>query len=234
MNIRNRRTLITIGMTALILAIIFTSVSAMNVADADVKHPSSADIELASTSEDIAASKLGDADIESEVVDNEPEPVDNEPELTNTYSSDTVATSEIADTSEDDTYPILENYISLTDDEIHTLATLVYLEAGIESYECQKAVASVVINRMTTQGKTLYEVIYAQNQFTPAKYIQYNCPTESTLSAVKDVVANGPSIPEYVTYFRERYFFSWAIDYIKYDHTCFSYTQDVYDMVCNK
>lgn len=228
MNIRNRRTLITLGMMALILAIIFTSVSAMNVADADVKHSSSADIALASTSEDTAASELGDADIESEVADTDPEPVDSEPELTDTSSSDTLVTSEIADTSDE------ENYINLTDDEIYTLATLVYLEAGIESYECQKAIASVVMNRMTTQGKTLYEVIYAQNQFTPAKYIQYNCPTESTLSAVKDVIANGPSIPEYVTYFREGYFFSWAIDYIKYDHTCFSYTQDVYDMVCNK
>ena len=64
-----------------------------------------------------------------------------------------------------------ENYIELTDDEIYELATLVYLEAGAESYECQKAVASVVINRMTTQNKSLHSVIYAKNQFSPAYLI---------------------------------------------------------------
>lgn len=149
-----------------------------------------------------------------------------------TESITTEPETETEDTAEeniDDEY-----YINLTDDEIYTLATLVYLEAGIESFQCQKAVASVVINRMTTQGVSLNEVVYAKNQFTPSGQIKYNCPTDSTLAAVMDVLMNGPNIPEYVTYFREGYFFDWAIDYVKYDHTCFSYTQEVYDLVMGK
>lgn len=125
----------------------------------------------------------------------------------------------------------IENYINLSDDEINTLATLVYLEGGSESYDCQKAIASVVINRMTTGNMTLSEVIYQKNAFTPSSLIPYYSPSDSTLAAVKEVVHNGPSIPEYVTFFREGYFFDWAIAYIQYDHTCFSYTQAVYDKV---
>ncbi len=39
-----------------------------------------------------------------------------------------------------------ETDVILNEDEINTLATLVNLEAGVESYECQKDVASVVID----------------------------------------------------------------------------------------
>ena len=118
-------------------------------------------------------------------------------------------------------------YMDMSEDDIHELATLVYLEAGVESFECQQGVASVVLNRMTTQGMTLQEVIYQKNQFTPAYLIPTSSPSESTLEAVRTVLATGPTLPEYVTYFRSNYYFSWATPYTSIDRTYFSYDNNV-------
>lgn len=123
--------------------------------------------------------------------------------------------------------PKLESYMKLTEAEIYELATLVWLEAGIESYECQLAVASVVINRMTTSGQTLHEVIYAPHQFTPAYLISSSEPSESTMRATLEVLKNGPTLPEYVTFFRANYFFDWVEPYINIDHTYFSYDKSL-------
>ena len=117
--------------------------------------------------------------------------------------------------------------VSLTDDEIRTLATLVYLEGGIESYECQKAICSVVINRMNYFNQTLNEVIYAPNQFSPADMIIYSTPSESTMQATLDVLTNGITIPPYVLYFRANYYFDWCTPYMSLDHTYFSYVEKV-------
>lgn len=114
-------------------------------------------------------------------------------------------------------------YIEMSEDDIYELATLVYLEAGGESFECQQGVASVVINRMTTGGMTLQEVIYQKNQFTPAYLISSSSPSESTLEAVRTVIKDGPTLPEYVTFFRADYYFSWVTPYTSIDHTYFSY-----------
>lgn len=121
-------------------------------------------------------------------------------------------------------------YIDMTEDEIYTLATLVYLEAGSESYECQVAVASVVINRMTLDNRSLNSVIYEEGQFTPAYKISYTHPTSMSIQAVRDVVENGPNIPEYVTYFRAGYYHNWdsrIVDYDRIDDVYFSYDKYV-------
>ena len=121
------------------------------------------------------------------------------------------------------------DYIYLTEDEINTLATLVYLEARGESYECQKAVASVIINRMTTTGMSLNEVVYQPKQFEPAALIERNEPNDQTLEAVKYVVKHGPTVPEYVTFFRaDRYHrFGDLVDYAVIDNTYFSYSESL-------
>lgn len=126
-------------------------------------------------------------------------------------------------------------YIELSDAEINELATLVYLEAGGESFECQKAVASVVINRMTTGNETLKDVIYAKNQFSPARLISVSKPSDSTLDAVKFVIEHGPTIPEYVTYFRAIYYHKWAgqVPYSCIDNTYFSYDVGLKDQIEN-
>lgn len=118
-----------------------------------------------------------------------------------------------------------EPYLEMTESDVYELATLVYLESGTESYECQKAIASVVIHRMQNDDLTLQEVIYAKNQFSPAYLVAESCPSDSTLAAVKDVLQNGPSIPNYVTFFRADYYHNWSeliIPYCVIDHTYFS------------
>ena len=114
-------------------------------------------------------------------------------------------------------------YYELTYDEIDMLARLVYLEAGGESYECMKGVASVVLNRMTSTGMSLHDVIYEPNQFSPACYIESTCYTDTVYSAVMDVVENGPSLPTYVTFFRADYYHDFGNN-IVVPYTCINNT----------
>lgn len=117
-------------------------------------------------------------------------------------------------------------YVDLTEEEIRDFATLVYLEGGAESYECQLAIASVVVNRMTSTGKSLDEVMYQKNQFSPSHLIESREPSESTLKAVKEVITNGPSVPKSVTFFRADYYHKFNLEivvpYTAIDHTYFS------------
>ena len=117
-------------------------------------------------------------------------------------------------------------YMEMSESDMYELATLVYLESGIESYECQKAVASVIINRMNLREETLQQVIYDEYQFSPAHKISSSSPSQSCINSVYEVLKNGPTIPEYVCYFRSGYYFNWGdryIDYTKIDHTYFTY-----------
>lgn len=145
-----------------------------------------------------------------------------------------IITTSYSDHSE--TEPEIEpepNYcIELTDDEIYMLATLVYLEGGIESLECQKAIASVVINRMNLWDMTLEEVIYQKNQFSPAYLIESSAPDDIQIRLVHELMITGVSIPEYVCYFRAGYYHDWASmnDYTCFDRTYFSYSDRDYSL----
>ena len=126
-------------------------------------------------------------------------------------------------------------YIHLNDEEIRTLATLVYLEGNIESEECQRAICSVVINRMMLWDMTLTEVVYQEVngavQFTPAHLIPYYEPTGTQFNIVHDIIENGPSIPEYVCYFRADRYHNWSgmHDYQAIDSTYFSFSDSDYN-----
>lgn len=126
----------------------------------------------------------------------------------------------------------------LTDDEIRMLATLVYLEGGTESIECQEAIASVVINRMLTQDKSMSEVIYAPGQFSVAYLVDYYTPDDAALGAVMSVVVNGTTVPKCVTYFRSGYYHEWnssrIIPFCKIDNTYFSYDNQICDGNCEE
>lgn len=115
------------------------------------------------------------------------------------------------------------NYYDITYDEIDMLSRLVYLEAGGESYECMKGVASIVLNRMTSTGMSLQDVIYAPNQFSPACYIESTSYTDDAYNAVMYVVENGPSLPEYVTFFRADHYHDFGND-IVVPYTCINNT----------
>ena len=118
-----------------------------------------------------------------------------------------------------------EYYISLDDRE--TLARLVFLEANTESLECQKAIASVVINRVNSGywGDTVDSVVYAPNQFTPAPRIPYTTPTAINYEAVDYVLENGVTLPTYCLYFRAGYHFNWTgyVPYTSMGNTYFGY-----------
>lgn len=117
--------------------------------------------------------------------------------------------------------------IALTDEEKEMFATIIYLEGGSESYECQLAIGSVILNRLMNGhwGNTLADVLYAKNQFTPAYKISSTTPTDKQRQVVEDLLTKGTTLPEYVMYFRAWYYFSWATPYTNIDDTYFSYLE---------
>ena len=136
-------------------------------------------------------------------------------------------------------HTVKEDYISLSQDEVDLISKIVYLEGRGETYECQQAIVSVIINRMTTENKNAHEVIFAENQFTTAKFVDKGKVTEDIQSIVIDIAANGPTIPVWVTYFRAKKYHQWdneygtVIPYDKIDHTYFSYDKKLYDEYCD-
>ncbi len=100
-----------------------------------------------------------------------------------------------------------------TEAEVRLLATLVYLEAGNQSYYGKQCVASVVVNRMESSRfpNTLKGVIYQSGQFTPAmngsldslvhskKTIQAQC-----VKAARTVLTSGSVLKGY--YFFNTYY----------------------------
>ena len=99
---------------------------------------------------------------------------------------------------------------SVTSSEREMLARLVYREANTESFECQMAVVSVVINRWQDGrwGQTLGEVVYSPEQFSPANLLYKTTPTETNYAAVDSVLKNGSILPKYCMYFRSEFCFS--------------------------
>lgn len=120
-----------------------------------------------------------------------------------------------------------EPYYEVTDYERELLERLVYHEGNTESLECQKAIVSVVFNRLYDEyhrfGSSIEEVIYAPGQFTVASYLFENEPNETNKEAVDWVIWNGPSIDEKIQFFRSKYYFSWVEPAMEIDNTYFSY-----------
>ena len=130
------------------------------------------------------------------------------------------------------TVPEKQMYYSITAEERLLIAQLVYREANTESLECQKAVVSVIFNRLACGkwGKTINDVIYYKNAFTPATMglLEGVNPTETNFAAVDYVLENGPTLPTYVRYFRADYHHTWSgyEGYTAIDHTYFGYFTD--------
>jgi spore germination cell wall hydrolase CwlJ-like protein len=123
-------------------------------------------------------------------------------------------------------------YYSVTEEERLLIAQLVYREANTESLECQKAIVSVLFNRLACGkwGDTIEEVIYYKNAFTPATagLLEGVNPTKTNYEAVDFVLENGPTLPTYVRYFRAGYHHKWSgyEGYTAIDHTYFGYFTD--------
>lgn len=120
-------------------------------------------------------------------------------------------------------------YIEVTEDEIYLVAQILYLEARGETIECQEATVSVIMNRMTNHNMTVAEVIFEKGQFSTADNIDDAHPSDKMIERVRNLFISGPTIPEYVTYFRAGRFHEWdnaygkVVPWDKIDNTYFSY-----------
>ena len=149
------------------------------------------------------------------------------PSNTTVHTTPTVPETTVPETTAPKTM-----YYSVTEEERLLIAQLVYREANTESLECQKAIVSVLFNRLACGkwGDTIKEVIYYKNAFTPATagLLEGVTPTKTNYEAVDFVLENGPTLPTYVRYFRADYHHKWSgyEGYTAIDHTYFGYFTD--------
>lgn len=92
--------------------------------------------------------------------------------------------------------------LDLTAEDEYLIASLVYLEAGSGSYELQKAIASVIFNRMIRYGMTARQVIYQSGVFSPASRVASTRPSGASQMAVREVLENGSVFPVRVCAFQ--------------------------------
>lgn len=125
------------------------------------------------------------------------------------------------------TYNSPEKVFKISASDRELMAQLLYHEARGESLECQKAVVSVILNRVQSGnwGNTVSDVIYATNQFEPvAKGLLPNTkPLQAQYDAIDYVLETGTTLPFWVQYFRASYHFGWD-NYTQYksiDNTYF-------------
>ena len=113
--------------------------------------------------------------------------------------------------------------VKVTEKDIRNIAALVYLEAGSCSFKCQKAIASVVFNRMVRYKKTANQVIYENGVFSVSGRVAKTKPSSESLRAVRDVLNNGSIFPIRVTAFRSGHYHSFGKRYCKIDGVYFTY-----------
>ena len=113
------------------------------------------------------------------------------------------------------------NLYGFSQSDIDLLACLVFGEVGNQSDECQRAVASVVINRINSSEfpNTCRGVIYQKSQFTGGKSKMSDDSYRNALY----VLQNGSTLPSWVMYFRMSYHFNWSgyAPYKKIGSECF-------------
>ena len=96
---------------------------------------------------------------------------------------------------------------SLSEEDAYLMACCVSAEVGSSSYECQLAVANVILNRLKGgyYGNSVRSVIYAKNQFSVVKngaidrYIK-NGPKPTAVQAVKDALAGNNNMVGYTNF----------------------------------
>jgi len=105
-----------------------------------------------------------------------------------------------AEPTEEPPPPSISRYaeIEITEEDIETLARLVWLEARGEPFEGQVAVVEVVLNRILSPSfpDTVEAVVYQKNQFSPAAYIPETTPTETQYRAVAAAIEGSDPITD--------------------------------------
>lgn len=122
-----------------------------------------------------------------------------------------------------------------TEEELDLLARLIYSEGGIESYETQLKIGSVVMNRVDDPyfPNTIREVIYQRNQFSVTftrinGVLMIDRPAdEEAKKAAYEILNYGSVLPKDVQVFYEKSITTgWVASrepYGTYDHTTFAY-----------
>ncbi len=118
------------------------------------------------------------------------------------------ATAEIitpAPTLEPTPEPTPTPRLTLTADEIDLIARIVWHEARGESAEGQRAVVEVVFNRVEADNfpDTVEDVIFQENQFSSAGYVDSAEPTDEQYQAIEQALYEEPMLPGDVVYFSQ-------------------------------
>lgn len=106
-------------------------------------------------------------------------------------------------------YPFTLRYseLNVTREDIDLMACIVHLEAGNQCFAGQRMVAEVILNRVVQGdmgGTTIHDVVFAKNQFTTAKNVQYVTPNFENYEAVFVALTETPITDEDVVYFAQR------------------------------
>ena len=112
--------------------------------------------------------------------------------------------------------------VEVSDEDIRDIAALVYLESGSQSYKCQKAIASVIFNRMIRYDMSAQSVIHEPGVFSPAARVDRTRPSASCLMAVREVLEQGCTLPPRVTAFRNGHYHNFGSHYCCIDGVYFS------------
>ena len=134
-------------------------------------------------------------------------------------------------------YTIPEPIYDYTEEELDLLARLIYSEGGIESYETQLKIGSVVMNRVLSEDPwfpdTIREVIYQKNQFSVTFILKDGVPMidqpadEEAKRAAYEVLTYGSVLPPDVqVFFHKSITTGWVATrepYGTFDHTTFAY-----------
>jgi hypothetical protein len=122
---------------------------------------------------------------------------------------------------------LYDKQYSITEEERDLMAKIVYLEARGCGSQCQQAVASVILNRLAAGhwGDSIEEVIYFPNAFSPSNMTEECVPDQDAYNAVDFVMVYGPTVPNYVMYFRDEYDHKWEgyEHYAVYDDIYFGF-----------
>ncbi|MBP3701991.1 MAG: cell wall hydrolase [Lachnospiraceae bacterium] len=120
--------------------------------------------------------------------------------------------------------PLPQWRIKINHEQLDLLERCVMAEGGGESYECQVAIACVIINRVLSEDypNTVDQVIKQTGQFsTWPSIIERVTPTNEVKQAVREALTT-EFIPENVLFFRADRYHRWGNRYCRMDNTYFS------------
>lgn len=165
---------------------------------------------------------------ESEIAETESVSIEDTAEICETEEpiETFIETEEVYESEPIDTTPVYD----YTEEELDLLARLIYSEGGIESYNTQLMIGSVVMNRVDSDlfPNTIREVIYQENQFS-VTFIEIDGITmidrpadEEAKKAAYEILTYGSILPHKVQVF-----------YLSNIEDCWVNTREIYSVSDN-